>query len=228
MCSARRRININGNHEIDAADKVFEMGEAGDRPVVGDWDGDGRDDYGIVLDGVDLSGLTNLRTWFLDTNRDIHANSIFQFGVPGDKPVVGRWLFPEATIIGPGGEIFDNTPAHAVDFGTLPRGSLAADRRQDFTVRNDGSAPLTFQFNDSGTHDYFAFGASSDIRSGITVGAGQSETFHITMSDAIGGQFTDTFTFNNSDPNEHPFEIIVEGGITGPIASSPTASTGPT
>ena len=40
-------IDINGNRQLDAADMNFEMGETGDIPIVGDWDGDGIDEPGL-------------------------------------------------------------------------------------------------------------------------------------------------------------------------------------
>jgi len=43
-------IDINGNRQLDAHDQVFQMGEAGDRPVAGDWNGDGVDDPAVYRD----------------------------------------------------------------------------------------------------------------------------------------------------------------------------------
>ena len=40
-------IDTNGNRELEATDKTFQMGGAFDRPVVGDWDGDGVDEPAI-------------------------------------------------------------------------------------------------------------------------------------------------------------------------------------
>jgi hypothetical protein len=40
-------IDTNGNRQMDEGDRRFQYGEAGDLPVVGDWDGDGRDDVGL-------------------------------------------------------------------------------------------------------------------------------------------------------------------------------------
>jgi len=37
-------IDSNGNNELDATDRTFQMGTAADTPVVGDWDGDGIDE----------------------------------------------------------------------------------------------------------------------------------------------------------------------------------------
>ena len=44
-------IDVNGNREIDAADRVFELGGSGDQPVAGDWNGDGTDEPGLYRDG---------------------------------------------------------------------------------------------------------------------------------------------------------------------------------
>jgi hypothetical protein len=44
-------IDTNGNHRVDATDKVFELGGAGDKPVVGDWNDDGTDDPGVYHPG---------------------------------------------------------------------------------------------------------------------------------------------------------------------------------
>ena len=40
-------IDSNGNRELDATDRTFELGGANDTPVVGDWDGDGIDEPAV-------------------------------------------------------------------------------------------------------------------------------------------------------------------------------------
>lgn len=40
-------VDLNGNGRWDAGDLWIQLGTALDRPVVGDWDGDGKDDIGI-------------------------------------------------------------------------------------------------------------------------------------------------------------------------------------
>ena len=40
-------IDINGNGEWDRSDLWARLGSLGDLPVVGDWDGDGKDDIGV-------------------------------------------------------------------------------------------------------------------------------------------------------------------------------------
>ena len=48
----------NGNRELDAQDKVFELGGAGDKPVVGDWNDDGTDDPGVYQPGSSREDTT--------------------------------------------------------------------------------------------------------------------------------------------------------------------------
>ena len=51
-------------------------------PVVGDWDGDGKDDVGLFRAG----------TWLLRNGQTAGAaDKIFAYGAAGDRPVVGRW-----------------------------------------------------------------------------------------------------------------------------------------
>jgi hypothetical protein len=64
------------------ADREFFYGTAGDIPVAGDWDGDGRDSIGIYRNG----------TFFLrNSNNTGFADLQFVFGQPGDVPVAGDW-----------------------------------------------------------------------------------------------------------------------------------------
>jgi hypothetical protein len=63
---------------------MVEFGQEGDRPVVGDWTGDGISKLGVYRNG----------TFYLDTNNNHHLDAtdkVFQLGGPGDKPVAGDW-----------------------------------------------------------------------------------------------------------------------------------------
>jgi hypothetical protein len=89
-------LDYNGNGIVDDlnqqnGDKAFAFGGApGDVPVVGDWNGDGRSKVGVFRSGF---------LWVLDANGNFQFDGTgtgqdvaFAFGgVPGDKPVVGRW-----------------------------------------------------------------------------------------------------------------------------------------
>ena len=44
-------LDTNGNHQLDAQDKVFTLGGPGDVPVVGDFYGDGTDQVGVYHGG---------------------------------------------------------------------------------------------------------------------------------------------------------------------------------
>ncbi len=80
-----RRILKNGRQGIvraDLIDHVFQYGTSGDKPVAGDFNGDGVSTIGVFREG----------TWILDTDGDgrLTANDTsFQYGTAGDLPVVG-------------------------------------------------------------------------------------------------------------------------------------------
>ncbi|OYT70132.1 MAG: hypothetical protein CFK52_11845 [Chloracidobacterium sp. CP2_5A] len=64
------------------ADNSFFYGQAGDRPIAGDWDGDGVDTVGIFRNGV----------FFLkNRNEPGFADLSFAYGAPGDIPLAGDW-----------------------------------------------------------------------------------------------------------------------------------------
>ncbi|AEP11419.1 beta-lactamase family protein [Chloracidobacterium thermophilum] len=64
------------------ADMNFFYGQAGDIPVVGDWDGDGVQSVGIFRQG---------QFFLKNTNGPGAADVVFNFGAPGDRPVAGDW-----------------------------------------------------------------------------------------------------------------------------------------
>jgi hypothetical protein len=83
-------IDYNGNGMWDATDAshITWFGVPGDaHPVVGDWNGDRKDDFGVFRDGQ----------WYVDYNGNgvwdaPDIMKITWFGVPGDQyPVVGTW-----------------------------------------------------------------------------------------------------------------------------------------
>jgi len=64
------------------ADLVFNYGLSGDKPVMGDWNGDG-----ITTPGVYRNGDFYLR----NSNTTGFAELVFPFGIPGDIPMAGDW-----------------------------------------------------------------------------------------------------------------------------------------
>ncbi len=64
------------------ADREFFYGVAGDIPVAGDWDGDGRDSIGIYRNGM---------FYLKNSNSSGFADIQFPYGAPGDIPIAGDW-----------------------------------------------------------------------------------------------------------------------------------------
>jgi hypothetical protein len=82
----------DGSTVSDSTLLVFQLGTAGDKPVVGDWQGIGVDHVGVWRPGGGAQ-------WFLDVdNTSYISNSspnliyISNYGTFGDIPVVGKWL----------------------------------------------------------------------------------------------------------------------------------------
>jgi hypothetical protein len=79
-------MNELGENEggLGAADYSFLFGNLGDKPVVGDWDGDGIDEIGLHRESTGLFYWRNT----LDTG---NADGTIFFGDPGDRFVAGDW-----------------------------------------------------------------------------------------------------------------------------------------
>ena len=66
-----------------------QFGSAGDLPVTGDWDGDGRDSIGVFHNGV-----------FQVTNDFFETNGSSTFGFIGDLPLTGDWTGTGRRLLG--------------------------------------------------------------------------------------------------------------------------------
>ena len=79
-------INKLGADEggLGAAEYSFLFGDAGDKPVVGDWDGDGIDEIGLHRETTGFFYYRNTLTTGI-------ADGQFYFGDPGDRFVAGDW-----------------------------------------------------------------------------------------------------------------------------------------
>jgi Tol biopolymer transport system component len=69
---------------LGAADYSFLFGDPGDKPVVGDWDGDGVDEIGLHRETTGFFYYRNTLTTGI-------ADGQFFFGDPGDRLVAGDW-----------------------------------------------------------------------------------------------------------------------------------------
>jgi parallel beta-helix repeat protein len=79
-------VNALGTNDggLGPADYSFLFGNLGDKPVVGDWDGDGIDEIGLHRE------TTGLFYW-RDTLDTGNADGTIFFGDPGDRFVAGDW-----------------------------------------------------------------------------------------------------------------------------------------
>jgi hypothetical protein len=79
-------VNALGTNDggLGPADYSFLFGNLGDKPVVGDWDGDGIDEIGLHRESTGLFYWRNT----LDTG---NADGTIFFGDPGDRFVAGDW-----------------------------------------------------------------------------------------------------------------------------------------
>ncbi len=73
-----------GNKGLGAADKKYAFGDLGDKPFVGDFDGDGIDTVGLHRESTG-------RVYFRNSQTTGIADADFIFGNPGDRLVAGDW-----------------------------------------------------------------------------------------------------------------------------------------
>jgi Ca2+-binding RTX toxin-like protein len=117
----------------------------GDRPIVGDWNGDGKDDLGVTYE----DRTTGYLTWLLDTNGDAFQDITRRFGLTdkGDVPLAGDWngdrkddvavARPE-TLYGEWGWYFDTN------------GDTVADKTSRFGKLTDIPVPVESSITPSG------------------------------------------------------------------------------
>jgi hypothetical protein len=75
-----RRLYNNGLPSIPVLDVVTQYGNIGDQPIIGDWDGDGKDDIGVYQ--------PNTATFVQRTGTTDYD---IQYGNIGDQPIIGDW-----------------------------------------------------------------------------------------------------------------------------------------
>jgi len=71
--------HINHWEWVDYPSQIF--GINGDMPIVGDWNGDGKDTIGVFREGM----------WYLDYDNDGVADEFVHFGASKHLPVTGDW-----------------------------------------------------------------------------------------------------------------------------------------
>ncbi len=97
-------IDLNNNGSWDGpsgGDALWTFGLPGDIPVVGDWDGSGISNIGVMR--CPPAGRPGACSWYLDIGNkhryDADSAGFYIFGLPGDKPVIGP--FAQSTAASP-------------------------------------------------------------------------------------------------------------------------------
>ena len=83
--TANDSFTLRNTASPGAADVKFQFAASGEHAVVGDWNGDGRDDFGVFD--------SKTATWSLKYGTETGSADagVFTFGNPGTLPVVGDW-----------------------------------------------------------------------------------------------------------------------------------------
>jgi len=128
---------------------------------------------------------------------------------PFNFTVVGVVTAPEITLLGNGVSIADGdaipSASDGTDFGMVAQGGTAISRV--FTVRNDGTAPLTL-----GAVTVPAGYTLTEALS-TTVAAGASDTFTVQLDAATLGTKSGEVSFTTNDSDENPFHFAITGAV---------------
>lgn len=74
--------HLSHGHSGGMADQTFAYGQAGDQPIVGDWNGDGQATVGV---------RRGSRVFLRNDNSSGNADITFHYGREGDQVLVGDW-----------------------------------------------------------------------------------------------------------------------------------------
>ncbi len=120
-----------GDAGLGVADVDFPFGDAGDRPVVGDFDGDGGDEAGLHRPSTGL-------VYYREAPGAGAADTAFVFGDPGDAVMAGDWTGDGTDTVG----LF--RPADAAFL--LRHANAAGPADAAFAYGNPGLVPVAGRF----------------------------------------------------------------------------------
>jgi hypothetical protein len=160
-------LTENSLGQYDVSTYIQGIGQAGDIPVVGDFEGDGKDD--LALYG-DHNGLYDFQIFTASTNfnpadMETVTNNGYSFGGPGAVPVVGDFFGngkDDPAVYGP--EYSANGQLDGkYDFAALDSGSFntAGQYTRSLTVKGIGQLgdiPIVGDYDGDGTDDLALYG----------------------------------------------------------------------
>ncbi len=159
-------IDLDGNGGVD---EMVSLGQAGDLPIAGHWNGPGRDGVGVYR--------PSSTTFFLDSDRNGSADRTVTLAGGGDLPISGDWDGDGGTDIGTWNSVtfeflldadLDGVGEQSVLFGQsgdLPiAGDWDGDGDDDIGLYRPSTASFLLDVDHSGTSDAtLAFGATNLI-----------------------------------------------------------------
>lgn len=137
------QLSSSGTARADLIDHVFAYGVAGDKPVAGDWNGDGIHTIGVFRDGQ----------WHLDIDGDGQwglADMAITMGEPGDEPVIGDFNGDGVVELG----IFRDGFWHIDDDGN----HILDARDRVFELGGAGDLPVVGDWDGDGQDDAGIYG----------------------------------------------------------------------
>ena len=221
-------LDTTHTEAYNPSDTVDSFGQPGDVPVVGDWNGTGKDEIGVFRAQPNGAG-----EFILDTNGNGVADAgdtIFTFGLAGDRVVVGDWNGASKDEVGVfrsnanGVGVFslDTNGDHQFDagdqvftFGLATDKIVIGDWNNSGTdkvgvYRDNGAGVGLFSLDTTGDHQFdanstvFTFGLATDtVVIGDWNGDGRSKV-GVVRNDGTGAaiwslDLNDTLVFNSSD-----------------------------
>lgn len=137
----------------ESGELAYSFGLRGDVPLVGDWDGDGRDDIGTYRVNGGAGPM-----YFLDEGPRGWTGATagergYQFGLPGDVPIVGDWNGDGRDDFGVFRRNDPRGPSYFLDEGARGwTGATAGERGYQFGLAGD--VPLVGDWNGDGKDDF--------------------------------------------------------------------------
>ncbi len=126
---------------------------------------------------------------------------------PFNFPITGEVIpVPEITVLD-GATVITDGQASPVAFPDATQGGAVTT--ETFTVRNDGTAPLT-----TGA---ISVPAGFTVTEGLapSLAPGASDTFTVALETTTAGSKSGEVSFTNNDPDENPFNFPVSGTVIG-------------
>jgi hypothetical protein len=185
-------ILILGRPVVVVLTLTVNFGTAGDLPVVGDWNGDGKDTPGVYRPSTNVFFLTNGNA----NNSTPPVDFSFGLGAPGDLPVAGDWNGNGVTTVGvyrPSSNTFflTNSLATAVDIS--------------FALGAPGDVPLAGDWNGDGTDTVGVFrpaNASFFLANSFATVVDVAFTFGLGGDQPVSGVWNKPPNSGVNDPSE--------------------------